>query len=482
MVADLHPSRSTKIDPVKASVDWWDGCSRAADVWWTRVAGARAVSAAAARRTQELLQFARAKSPFYEERWRALAGDRLSLSDVPGVTKGELMARFDDWATDRSVTRAAADKFLADLAHIGELFLGKYLIWKSSGSSGETGIFVQDRAALSVYDSLLAVQMQSARVASRYAWGLLAQGGRAALVVATGDHFASIASWQRVCRGTPWPNARAFSVTEAMPALVAQLNAYRPAFLASYPTTLALLAAERNAGRLEISPACIWSGGEYLSETSRAAIERAFGAVLINEYGASECMSIAHSCVEGRLHVSGDWVVLEPVDRNYRPTPVGEASHTVLLTNLANRIQPIIRYDLGDSITVSPMPCACGSPLPSIRAEGRRDDVLSLRARDGQVVSLAPLALATVVEDVAGDARFQIVQSGPDRIDVRLAVSDPRKRRATWHAVQRALGRYLAEHALDNVQLHLAAQPPVPDPRSGKAREVIVCAPDTVER
>ena len=183
MVADLHPSRSTKIDPVKASVDWWDGCSRAADVWWTRVAGARAVSAAAARRTQELLQFARAKSPFYEERWRALAGDRLSLSDVPGVTKGELMARFDDWATDRSVTRAAADKFLADLAHIGELFLGKYLIWKSSGSSGETGIFVQDRAALSVYDSLLAVQMQSARVASRYAWGLLAQGGRAALVV-----------------------------------------------------------------------------------------------------------------------------------------------------------------------------------------------------------------------------------------------------------------------------------------------------------
>ena len=93
-----------------------------------------------------------------------------------------------------TITRAAVSKFLADRAHIGELFLGKYLIWKSSGSSGETGIFVQDRAALSVYDSLLAVQMQSARVASRYAWGLFAQGGRAALVVATGDHFASIAS------------------------------------------------------------------------------------------------------------------------------------------------------------------------------------------------------------------------------------------------------------------------------------------------
>jgi len=480
-VTDVQPIRGT-IDPVRASVDWWDACSRAAEIGWTRVAGARAVSAAAERRTHALLQFARAQSPFHQQRWRGLPRDRLSLQDVPVVTKGELMDRFDDWATDRSVTRKAVGEFLGDRAHIGELFLGKYLIWKSSGSSGEMGIFVQDRAALSVYDSLLAVQMQSARVASRYAWGLFAQGGRAALVVATGDHFASIASWQRVCRGTPWPNSCAFSVTDAMPSLVAQLNAYKPAFLASYPTTLALLAAERNAGRLEISPACIWSGGEYLSDTSRAAIERAFGAVLTNEYGASECMSIAHSCAEGCLHVSGDWVVLEPVDRDYRPTPVGEPSHTVLLTNLANRVQPIIRYDLGDSITVSPTPCACGSPLPAIRAEGRRDDVLSLRARDGRLVSLAPLALATVVEDVAGDARFQLVQTEPDRIDVRLAVSDPRKRGKTWHAVHRALGRYLAQHALDNVQLHLAAQPPAPDPRSGKAREVIAYAPGNVER
>lgn len=480
-MAYLQPIRG-RIDPFKASVDWWDACSRAAEIGWTRVAGAQAVTAAAARRTKELLGIARAQSPFYQELWRALPGDRLSLQDVPVVTKSELMARFDDWATDRSVTREAVSRFLADRAQIGELFLGKYLVWKSSGTTGEMGIFVQDRAALSVYDSLLAVQMQSARIASRYAWGFIAQGGRAALVVATGDHFASIASWQRVCRGTPWPNARAFSVTEAMPSLVAQLNAYQPAFLASYPTTLALLAAERRAGGLEISPACIWSGGECLSETSHAAIERAFGAVVINEYGASECMSIAHSCAEGCLHVNGDWVVLEPVDRNYRPVAVGEPSHTVLLTNLANRIQPIIRYDLGDSITVNPVPCACGSPLQAIRAEGRRDDVLSLRARDGRLVSLAPLALATVVEDVAGDARFQLVQSEPDRIDVRLGVSDPGKRRATWHAVQHALGRYLEQHALDNVQLHLAAQPPMPDPRSGKAREVIACGAGAVER
>src|SRR5262249_39932579 len=152
--------------------------------------------------------------------------------------------------------------------------------------------------------------------------------------------------------------------------LVAQLNDYQPAFLASYPTTLTVLAAEQSEGRLKIAPACIWSGGEYLSPASRAAIERAFGTPPINEYGASECMSIAHSCGEGWLHINSEWVVLEPVDSDYRPTPRGEPSQTVLLTNLANRVQPIIRYDLGDSITVSAAPCACGSPHPAIRAEG----------------------------------------------------------------------------------------------------------------
>jgi phenylacetate-coenzyme A ligase PaaK-like adenylate-forming protein len=472
-VAVSHPNRGTPIDPVKASVDWWDTCSRAAEIGWTRAVGTSAINAAAPRRADELLRFARLQSPFYRDRWRGLPNGRLSLRDFPPVTKAELMARFDDWATDRSVTSAAVAEFLADRSHIGQLFLGKYLIWKSSGSTGEPGIYVQDRAALAVYDALLAVEMQSPRVASRYAWGFLAQGGRAALVVATGDHFASIASWQRVCRGTPWPNARAFSVMEPMRDLVEQLNAYQPAFLASYPTTLALLADERRAGRLTITPTGIWSGGEYLSATSRRAIERTFGALVINEYGASECMSIAHSCAEGRLHVNGDWVVLEPVDRDYRPTPVGEASHTALLTNLANRIQPIIRYDLGDSITVSPTPCVCGSPLPSIRAEGRRDDVLSLRARDGQYVRLSPLALTTVVEDVAANQRFQLVQCAPDRIDVRLAVSEPGERSAQWHAVQRALSQYLAIQSLDNVELHLAGEPPMADPRSGKAREVI---------
>jgi phenylacetate-coenzyme A ligase PaaK-like adenylate-forming protein len=254
---------------------------------------------------------------------------------------------------------------------------------------------------------------------------------------------------------------------------VAALNAYSPAFLASYPTMLAQLAEEQAAGRLHIAPACLWSGGEYLAPATADAIERAFGCALVNEYGASEHMSIAFGCRHGWLHVNADWVVLEPVDRDYKPTPPGEPSHTVLLTNLANRVQPIIRYDLGDSVVAMPEPCACGSPLPAIRAMGRRDDVVTLRTADGHDVSLLPLALTTVVEDAANVHRFQLVRQGPDRLALRLDPSHEDNRQATWRAAAGALRRYLAGQQLANVHVVLDRHPPVADARSGKLREVI---------
>ncbi len=393
------------------------------------------------------------------------------------MTKRALMSHFDGWVTDPAITRTGVEDFLADRTHIGERYLDRYVVWKSSGSTGEPGIYLQSDEALEVYDALIASQLASPMLARQGAWGAMAHGGRAGLIAATGDHFASIASWERVCRANPWINARGFSVMQPLPELVEALNAYAPAYLASYPTMLSLLAEEAEAGRLRIAPALLWSGGEYLSPTAAGEIEKSFNCPVINEYGASECMSVAFSCREGWLHVNADWVILEPVDADYRPTRPGEASATVLLTNLANRVQPVIRYDLGDSVMANPGPCTCGSPLPAIRVEGRRDDIVSLRAPDGHRVQLLPLALTTVIEDAVRVHRFQLVQTGADQLQLRLGIEDGPAKHAAWHAASKALRAYLLRQSLPNVHVALDAHDPVPDPRSGKLREVIVTAP-----
>ena len=64
------------------------------------------------------------------------------------------------------------------------------------------------------------------------------------------------------------------------------------------------------------------------------------------------------------------------VDAEGQPVEKGAPSHAALITNLANTIQPIIRYELGDSITLLAEDCPCGNPLPAIRIEGRREEIL----------------------------------------------------------------------------------------------------------
>jgi phenylacetate-CoA ligase len=100
--------------------------------------------------------------------------------------------------------------------------------------------------------------------------------------------------------------------------------------------------------------------------------------------------------------------------------------------------------------------------------------VVSLRALDGSVVRLLPLALTTVVEEAAPGHRFQIVQTAADRLMVRLEPSAETDRRAVWRATATALRQYLARQSLPNVHVGLDGRGPMPDRRSVKLREVVV--------
>lgn len=86
-------------------------------------------------RLADLVDFARRRSAFYERRFRGLPE---GVDDVrlPPITKEEAMGAFDDWVTDGRVDRARIEAFLRDPDRIGELFLGRYLAMRTSGSTG----------------------------------------------------------------------------------------------------------------------------------------------------------------------------------------------------------------------------------------------------------------------------------------------------------------------------------------------------------
>jgi phenylacetate-coenzyme A ligase PaaK-like adenylate-forming protein len=261
-------------------------------------------------------------------------------------------------------------------------------------------------------------------------------------------------------------------VTQPLEAIVQALNAFQPARLMGYSTMLDLLAGEQIAGRLHIKPVIAIGSGEWLGKASREHITSAFGCPVHSAYAASECQSIGWDCEQGWLHVNADWVILEAVDEAYRPIPAGQPSHTVLLTNLANYVQPIIRYDLGDSITVKPDPCPCGNPLPAIHVEGRTDEILYLETREGQTIPLLPMGIATVVEQTPGVRRFQAIQTGPSALQIRLEAMPEADEMQVWAMVSQRLQEYLRVQSVPFVHLEKAAEHPSPHPISGKFRHV----------
>jgi phenylacetate-coenzyme A ligase PaaK-like adenylate-forming protein len=144
----------------------------------------------------------------------------------------------------------------------------------------------------------------------------------------------------------------------------------------------------------------------------------------------------------------------------------------VLITNLANRVQPYIRYEMGDSVTVNPEPCTCGSPLPSIVVEGRNDEILRFTNRDGSRVPIMPMALWSIVKDTPGAYRFQAIQCGEQRLKIRLQAKQPGEEPRVWIQLRQRVQGFLATHGLGNVDIVLAPEPPAPNPLSGKFRHV----------
>lgn len=452
----------------------WRWSRHAPAIWLATQGSQDLVTSLASHRLSHLLTTARMRSPFYRRHY-ADVSTKAALASYPVVARATLMNHFNDWVTDPSIRRSDVDAFIADPDRLGEPYLGRYAVWTSSGTTGIRGIYITDPDTLAVYESLLTTRPATAR-GDTLPWRCLTAGERIAMIAATGSHYAGIVSWERQRRLHPWVSsrARAISILEPIGDIVAHLNEWQPSLLSSYPTMLSLLAEEQQAGRLHIRPSVLWSGGENLGEPEREHIARIFGSTILEEYGSSECMSIAFGCRDGGLHVNADWVILEPVDEHYRPVPPGTASWTTLLTNLANHTQPIIRYDLGDSITVLTEPCGCALPFPRIRVEGRRDDILTLPGRQGKRIKLAPLALETVVEEAAGLHSFQLLQTDTTQLHMRLGIVEPSTRRRIWGRVRDRLRHYLESQGAAGVRLQLDPAMPLADPRSGKLRHILV--------
>ncbi len=444
------------------------------DTWRAERGGADAIGRRQQARLAGLVEFARTASPFYRALYRDVPERVTDPRQLPWVGKRELMEHFDEWVTDPHLTLARLESdVLSDMSRLGSLYRGQYLVVTTSGTSGEPAVLVHSRVSWTVAGVVVRIRERRTLIRAAEWRAFLFRGLRAAALIAGGGHFAGVVMTETARRRSPVMarRVRVFSVLRPLPELVAELNAFQPTLLYGYPSAMLQLAAEQKAGGLRIHPVLAFSSGENLSVAGREEIESVLGCRVSERYLSSEFPALTSLCRKGSFHVNADWYVVEPVDADFQPVPAGVVSQTVLVTNLANRVQPLIRYDLGDRVTFAADPCPCGSPFPVLRVEGRAGDVVSFWAPGGRRVTVLPLALGTVIEETAGVRRFQAIRTGPGSLTVRLELRPGAARADVRRAVRERLDEFFAAQGAGPVAIEHSDELPGPG-RSGKFRQV----------
>jgi phenylacetate-coenzyme A ligase PaaK-like adenylate-forming protein len=411
-------------------------------------------------RLRALLAHAAEHSPFHARRLRGLDLSRFELADLarlPVMTKGQMVAEFDEVVTDRRLTRRLVERHLAASAHEPGLLLDEYVCLASGGSSGLRGIFAQ---TLSEFADLVASIIRPG-----YARALAAGGpppeGLVLGIVAAASPVHSSGFGAAVATGPP---VRLIPAPATLPLaeIVARLNAAQPPALLCFASKLAELAREQLAGRLGVAPRSVTSISEVLTAADRAVIERAFAVPVVDSFVSTEGL-VGHSEPGGSvLSFASDMCLAELVDDDNKPVPPGVPSAKVLVTNLHNLTQPLVRYELTDRFTAPEGTPAAGWLRASI--EGRADEVF----RYGSVtVHPHVIRSALASEGVVREYQVRQTQGGIDVACVTSGHLDTTRLAARLEHALRQAG--LAE---PQVGIRLA-ETITRDPKTGKVGRFI---------
>jgi len=179
--------------------------------------------------------------------------------------------------------------------------------------------------------------------------------------------------------GQYWFSQWVISASASPEEQLGALYRVRPHLLTGFASALVRLAiaSPRTIPRQDLR--VVSPGGEYLCAGWRSILRERYGCAVIDRYGCTECGAIGWECpLCGAYHANGDEMMIETGLKG------------VIITPLFLRVQPLLRYHLGDYVDwVQDGPTSCSIKLPVIRIrEGRRDDWLY----DGNDIPVSPLA------------------------------------------------------------------------------------------
>jgi putative adenylate-forming enzyme len=392
------------------------------------------------KKRDELVTFAVNNSPFYRDLYQGL--DLSDFRNLPTISKALMMREFGRLNTAGIRLDEAMDFALAaerDKRYLGYL-RERYVVGLSSGTSGNRGIYLTDRA-----------------ISERLPYAFLARSGIPLRLLPY-----RIAFFLRVFNqgfsdiNGPMISLHYLPTMLPLAEAIDRVNELHTNVLMGPPSLLRMLARERQ--RITAPIGIIVSYAEVLEANERVRLERLLGARIVEIYQASEGL-IACPCREGRLHINEDLMLVELLDDDGSElVNSGTPCRRMIVTNLYNQTQPLIRYELNDLVVMGEA-CKCGSGFRTIDSViGRDDDVLYFRLSDHTLGHVFPDVMSRWIITASDEIEEYVVeQPQPGCASVSLELSDSAAGEDVASAVSASIKRGLEEHGFvpNEVEIHL---------------------------
>lgn len=350
------------------------------------------------RRLQAIVRHAAETCPFYRDRFAAAGLDPAAIRTPADLRLLPILTKDD--------IRRHQDALISSRHRKQDLLRAK--------TGGSTGV------SLEVFCDLPGIQKRAAAALRSDEWS----GWR------LGQPMA--AAWGNPPAPTTWKARLRASLKERIiyldtmridePALerfLAEWDRLRPGLLFGHAHSLFILAEYLLAQGRTLRPKGIIATSMMLLDAERRVIEQACeGVPVTNRYGCEEVSLIACECEQHRgLHLNADHVITEFLRDDGSPCAPGEDGRLVV-TELVNYGQPLLRYELGDRGVPGDRACPCGRGLPLMeQVTGRTADFL--RAEGGYRVQGISIIENTLTK-LPGIRQMQIVQEEPLRLRVHL--------------------------------------------------------------
>lgn len=410
-------------------------------------------------RLRELVAYVREHSPYFARHYADVPAD-FRLSDLPPTEKPTLLANYDDWVTDRRIHLADVLEYVnRDASKDQSRFLGDYTALRTSGSTGNPLPMVRDDYHNKIHGQLIGQRLLEGANAD----AMDISKHRRASVIHLSNGASSYGAFLRMKAAHPEcaDNLLGISVLESVDSIVEKLNAFQPETMAGYPSMMVRLAVEQLQGRLHLSLKHLATSAEMLSEENFHLLREAFQCPVANNYCMTEGGEIAMTNNCPHLHINDDWVIVEPIDKDGNLiTDPDQWSDAILVTDLSNFVQPIIRYRVGDVVRVRPSTYDC-SPLPILQIQGRSFDNYTICGQTFNVVGIFAKA-----EVWPGLQRFQFVQTDDSTIQVRgVCKTSPAE---VLPSLCDRLKAFLTEEGCPDARFTWSAEPLIHNERGGK--------------